>query len=134
MILGEMLARTKAKEIAFSGFSMREGHLLKMLPNNLSGQDPLLSGCATLAERTGRFSITGEEIFDWISPLFPSGRDAESRLRLAASMLSDLGWSEHPDKQHGIFFTHLAAPFFRLEPCRPSVFIFSDFRPLQWRP
>jgi hypothetical protein len=56
------LARTKAKEIAFSGFSMREGHLLKMLPNNLSGQDPLLSGCATLAERTGRFSITGEEI------------------------------------------------------------------------
>ena len=112
MILGEMLARTKAKEIAFSGFSMREGHLLKMLPNNLSGQDPLLSGCATLAERTGRFSITGEEIFDWISPLFPSGRDAESRLRLAASMLSDLGWSEHPDyRAEHSFLRTLRLPF-----------------------
>ena len=74
MILGAMLEQTMVKEVIFSGFSMREGHLLKMLPPSISGQDPLLSGCATMAERTGRFSITGQEIFDWISPLFPPSR------------------------------------------------------------
>lgn len=112
MILGTMLTKTQAKEVVFSGFSMREGQLLKMLPTELSGQDPLLSGCAAMAERTGRFAITGQEIFDWISPLFPPGRDAESRLRLAASMLSDIGWSEHPDyRAEHSFLRTLRLPF-----------------------
>jgi exopolyphosphatase/guanosine-5'-triphosphate,3'-diphosphate pyrophosphatase len=112
MILGAMLEQTMAKEVVFSGFSMREGHLLKMLPASISSQDPLLSGCATMAERTGRFSITGQEIFDWISPLFPPSRDAESRLRLAASILSDIGWNEHPDyRAEHSFLRTLRLPF-----------------------
>ncbi len=112
MILGAMLEKTKAKEVVFSGFSMREGQLLNMLPTDLSSQDPLLSGCAAMAERTGRFAITGQEIFDWISPLFPPKRDAESRLRLAASMLSDIGWSEHPDyRAEHSFLRTLRLPF-----------------------
>ena len=112
LILGEILERTKAAKVVFSGFSMREGQLLKMLPSDLSGQDPLLSGCAAMAERTGRFSITGQEIFDWISPLFPPERDAESRLRMAASMLSDIGWSEHPDyRAEHSFLRTLRLPF-----------------------
>ena len=112
MILGAMLEQTMAKEVVFSGFSMREGHLLKMLPASIRGQDPLLSGCATMAEKTGRFSITGQEIFEWISPLFPPSRDAESRLRLAASILSDIGWNEHPDyRAEHSFLRTLRLPF-----------------------
>jgi len=112
MVLVAMLERTMARKIIFSGFSMREGHLLKMLPPSISSQDPLLSGCATMAERTGRFSITGQEIFDWISPLFPPSRDQESRLRLAASILSDIGWSEHPDyRAEHSFLRTLRLPF-----------------------
>lgn len=112
LILAEMLEKTKAKEVVFSGFGMREGQLLKMLPPSLSGQDPLLSGCAAMSERTGRFSIDGREIFDWMSPLFPPERDAESRLRLAASMLSDIGWSEHPDyRAEHAFLRTLRLPF-----------------------
>ncbi|NQV98665.1 MAG: Ppx/GppA family phosphatase [Rhodospirillales bacterium] len=112
MVLGTMIAKTKARQVVFSGFSMREGQLLKMLPVDLRGQDPLLSGCAAMAERTGRFAITGQEIYDWISPLFPPGRDAESRLRLAASMLSDMGWSEHPDyRAEHSFLRTLRLPF-----------------------
>lgn len=112
MVLGTMLTKTRAKEVVFSGFSMREGQLLKMLPSELSTQDPLLSGCAAMAERTGRFAITGQEIFDWISPLFPPERGAESRLRLAASMLSDIGWSEHPDyRAEHSFLRTLRLPF-----------------------
>ncbi len=112
LILAAMIEKTNAKDVVFSGFSMREGQLLKMLPPQLSRQDPLLSGCAAMSERTGRFAITGQEIFDWISPLFPPERDAESRLRLAASMLSDIGWSEHPDyRAEHSFLRTLRLPF-----------------------
>jgi len=112
MVLSGLLAKSEAAKVTFSGFGLREGQLLQMLPSDLRGQDPLLSGCAGMAERTGRFAITGAEVFDWISPLFPSGRDAESRLRLAACMLSDLGWSEHPDyRAEHAFLRVLRLPF-----------------------
>ena len=112
MVLSGLLKRSEAAKVTFSGFGMREGQLLKMLPGELRGQDPLLSGCAGMAERTGRFAITGAEIFDWVAPLFPSGRDAESRLRMAACMLSDLGWSEHPDyRAEHAFLRVLRLPF-----------------------
>jgi len=112
LVLHRLVERSGVSTVSFSGYGMREGQLLKMLPKNLRGQDPLLSGCAGMAERTGRFAITGPEIFDWIAPLFPSGRNAESRLRIAACMLSDLGWSEHPDyRAEHAFLRVLRLPF-----------------------
>ena len=100
------------KDVVFSGFGMREGQLLEMLPPAIRGQDPLLAGCARTAERTGRFAITGEEIFDWMAPLFPPGRDAVSRIRMAACMLSDIGWTEHPDyRAEHAFLRVLRLPF-----------------------
>ena len=112
MVMARLLKSTKVSKVVFSGFGMREGKLLTMLPAQLSGQDPLLSGCAGMAERTGRFAITGQEIFHWIAPLCPPGRDAESRLRMAACMLSDIGWSEHPDyRAEHAFLRVLRLPF-----------------------
>jgi len=112
LVLHRLIARSGVSTVSFSGYGMREGQLLKMLPEELRQQDPLLSGCAGMAERTGRFAITGPEIFDWIAPLFPSGRNAESRLRIAACMLSDLAWSEHPDyRAEHAFLRVLRLPF-----------------------
>jgi exopolyphosphatase/guanosine-5'-triphosphate,3'-diphosphate pyrophosphatase len=112
LVLRALVERSEVSSITFSGYGMREGQLLKMLPKDLSGQDPLLSGCAGMAERTGRFAITGAELFDWMAPLFPPGRDAESRLRMAACMLSDIGWSEHPDyRAEHAFLRVLRLPF-----------------------
>ncbi len=112
LVLRALVERSEVSSVTFSGYGMREGQLLKMLPENLRGQDPLLSGCAGMAERTGRFAITGPELFDWIAPLFPFGRDAESRLRMAACMLSDIGWSEHPDyRAEHAFLRVLRLPF-----------------------
>jgi exopolyphosphatase/guanosine-5'-triphosphate,3'-diphosphate pyrophosphatase len=34
---------------------------------------------------------------EWLTPLFPLETEAERRLRLATCLLSDIGWSEHPD-------------------------------------
>lgn len=95
--LGRLIRVAKPKRVVFSGFGMREGRMLECLPPKLRDQDPLISGAATLAERTGRFSISGQEISNWMAPLFKVETAAERRLRLAASLLSDIGWTEHPD-------------------------------------
>ena len=111
-VVNGLLDICRSKKAVFSGFGMREGQLLDMLPTEVRDQDPLLSGCAGMAERTGRFSMTGHEIYSWLAPLFPGKRDAESRLRMAACMLSDIGWSEHPDyRAEHTFLRVLRLPF-----------------------
>ncbi len=111
-VIDGLLKMCEPKTVTFSGFGMREGQLLEMIPPAIRGQDPLLAGAARMAERTGRFAITGEEVYDWMAPLFPSGRDAVSRIRMAACMLSDIGWSEHPDyRAEHAFLRILRLPF-----------------------
>lgn len=86
-----------AAKVQFTGFGMREGVLLSVLPDALRHQDPLISACKTMAERTGRFSLQGREIRDWLAPLYPEESKGEYRLRYAACLMSDIGWNEHPD-------------------------------------
>lgn len=95
--LAALIETARPKELVFSGFGMREGQLIKTLPDDMKRQDPLISGCAALAERTGRFSIGGGEILDWLGPVLDKKNRDERRLWLAASLLSDIGWGEHPD-------------------------------------
>lgn len=95
--LAALLERTRPREVSFSAFSMREGQMLELLPRHLRGQDALISACEGQAEREGRFAQHGEEILDWMSPLFEPEKVAQRRLRLASCLLSDIGWSEHPD-------------------------------------
>ena len=92
-----MLSVSQASTLQFSGFGMREGVLLSCLPDNMRHQDPLLSACKTMAERTGRFSVKGREMLEWMTPLYPDETPAEQRLRYAACLMSDIGWNEHPD-------------------------------------
>lgn len=95
--LAALLETARPKELVFSGFGMREGQLLRSLPEDMVRQDPLIAGCAALAERSGRFSIGGGEILDWLGPILHKEDKHERRLWLAASLLSDIGWEEHPD-------------------------------------
>lgn len=92
-----LLHAAKPKAVVFSAYGMREGQMLELLPQTLRHQDPLISACEMSAERTGRFAISGLELLDWLTPLFPLESEAERRLRLATCLLSDIGWSEHPD-------------------------------------
>ncbi|MCW5699865.1 MAG: Ppx/GppA family phosphatase [Rhodospirillales bacterium] len=95
--LSAIIEAARPAKVVFSGFGMREGQMLELLPPDLRHQDPLISACETHAERTGRFAMHGQEILDWMSPLFADETEAQRRLRLAACLLSDIGWSEHPD-------------------------------------
>ena len=107
-----MLTVSKASRLQFSGFGMREGVLLESLPDDLRHQDPLLSACKTMSERTGRFSVKGREMLEWMAPLYPDESAEEHRLRYAACLLSDIGWNEHPDyRAEHSFIRVLRVPF-----------------------
>lgn len=111
-VLASLIAAVNPANVVFSGFGMREGQMLKRLPEEMRHQDPLIAGAETLAERTGRFSLSGAEVANWVYPLFPDAGPEDIRRILAACLLSDIGWSEHPDyRAEHAFFRCLRLPY-----------------------
>lgn len=95
--LAALLQVARPKEVVFSAYGMREGQMLELVPPSLRQQDPLISACESRVERSGRFALHGQEILDWMTPLFRRETENERRLRYATCLLSDIGWNEHPD-------------------------------------
>ena len=115
-VLSRMVDAIQPDRLVFSAFGLREGHLYDLLPEAERKQDPLLAACATMAEANPRFGIGGQEMFDWMSPLFPDEDARRRRLRLAASLLSDVAWNEHPDyRADEAFLRGLRMPFGGIE-------------------
>jgi exopolyphosphatase/guanosine-5'-triphosphate,3'-diphosphate pyrophosphatase len=96
-VLHRILRRIAPKQLVFSAFGLREGHLYGLLDEDGQRADPLLTGCADAAAANRRFGADGEELFGWIAPLFANEDDERRRLRHAAALLSDIAWQEHPD-------------------------------------
>ena len=97
LVLNCLLKATKPKQLIFSGYGLREGQFFDLLPEEMKRQDPLISACKGFAQRGGRFSLHGGEIANWIMPLFPEALERDVRMLHAAALLSDIGWTEHPD-------------------------------------
>ena len=95
-LLTHLLAASKANEIVFSAFGVREGCIFEQLNAGGQRQDPLIEACRNIAARDGRTTNDGMAVFHWMSPLFSEESDEERRLREAASLLADIAWSEHP--------------------------------------
>lgn len=93
----EVLEMIQPSELVFSGYSMREGEFFLSLDDTLRNQEPLVSACMDLVEREGRFGQQGEEVFDWMGPLFEGETERQATLRHAACLLHDIAWAEHPD-------------------------------------
>jgi exopolyphosphatase/guanosine-5'-triphosphate,3'-diphosphate pyrophosphatase len=96
LALERLLATVEPSTVVFSAYGLREGLLFDMLDAGERQKDPLISACAGLAKRIGRFD-QGEIITNWTASLFAGEDEASGRLRRASCLLSDLGWSEHPD-------------------------------------
>lgn len=96
LVMERLLRLAEPSSVIFSAFGLREGHLFDLLSPEQRRQDPLLSACADLAARVGRFGA-GEIMASWVAGLFAGEDESAVRLRLAASLLSDLGWTDHPD-------------------------------------
>lgn len=112
LVLEMLIRKTRPRRLVFSGFGMREGRMLSCLPEDIRGQDPLIAGCISHAERGGRFSVHGDEIMTWMAPIFDGEDAASARLRLAACLISDIGWSVHPDyRAENAFHRVLRLPF-----------------------
>jgi exopolyphosphatase / guanosine-5'-triphosphate,3'-diphosphate pyrophosphatase len=96
-VLQRLLRRIAPRQLVFSAFGLREGHIYSLLDEAEQREDPLLAACADLAAMHRRFGADGEELFAWTTPLFAEEDEAQRRLRQAAALLSDTAWHEHPD-------------------------------------
>lgn len=97
LVVESLIQRTGAKEVVFCSSGMREGKVISMIPPRKKKLDPLIAACEVASANTGRFSLPGKELYQWISPLFSDDSDTHERCRLAACLLSDICWNEHPD-------------------------------------
>ncbi|WP_428627721.1 Ppx/GppA family phosphatase [Sphingopyxis sp.] len=84
-------------EMTVSSSGLREGLLYQALDTETRAQDPLIVAAEFEGRRLARFAPHGRAITDWIAPLFDGEAPADSRVRLAASLLSDVAWSANPD-------------------------------------
>jgi exopolyphosphatase / guanosine-5'-triphosphate,3'-diphosphate pyrophosphatase len=96
-VLQRLLRRTSPKQLVFSAFGLREGHLFSLLGETAQRSDPLLAACRDASEANRRLGADGDELFAWTSPIFAGESEGRRRLRRAAALLSDVGWREHPD-------------------------------------
>src|SRR6185437_11260235 len=96
-VLSRIVDAIAPERLVFSAYGLREGHLYDLLPDAERKLDPLLVACAAMARAYPRFGIGGEELFDWMTPLFPGEEARRRRLRQAVALLSDSAWNEHPD-------------------------------------
>jgi exopolyphosphatase / guanosine-5'-triphosphate,3'-diphosphate pyrophosphatase len=96
-VLQRLLRRAGPKQLVFSAFGLREGHIFSLLSGEAQREDPLLAACADIALANRRFGIDGTDVFAWTTPLFAGESEERQRLRHAAALLGDLAWHEHPD-------------------------------------
>ena len=97
LVMNMLMARMKPREVVFSGHGLREGWMYEVLPEDLRQRDPLLDACLSFAEDGERFHQHGEELFRWCTPIFSEQPNNLDRLLLAACIIGDIGWNEHPD-------------------------------------
>lgn len=114
-VLERLLEVNKPRDLVFSIYGMREGQFYSALPAATRKQDPLISLAEGIGRRAGRDPGVGRETFEWVSPLFTDDNPDRQRLRLAACLLSDSWWTEHPDyRAEQAFLRVLRLPFLGL--------------------
>jgi len=106
-VLGRLLSMSGARRVIFSDHGLRDGMLYEHLSPHDKAVDPLLASCRLTAMATARDGGNGlghgqgdgARLTDWLAPLFPDESVGDGRLRLAAGLLSDIGWRIHPEER-----------------------------------
>jgi exopolyphosphatase/guanosine-5'-triphosphate,3'-diphosphate pyrophosphatase len=104
LVLHRVLARAKPARLVFSALGLREGCLFDRLSQPQRRRDPLIAACEQVASTSVRFAVDGHALHEWIAPLFRKTSPELDRLRLAACLLADVAWNEHPDYRAEIAF------------------------------
>jgi exopolyphosphatase / guanosine-5'-triphosphate,3'-diphosphate pyrophosphatase len=112
IVLQRLMVMAKFKEIIVSANGVREGIVFAKLSPEERAKDPLIDYAAIENARQSRSPAHAVEMFNWATPLFADENATYRRLRLAASLLSDLGWRRHPDhRTRGTYEDILNMPF-----------------------
>jgi exopolyphosphatase/guanosine-5'-triphosphate,3'-diphosphate pyrophosphatase len=104
LVLHRVLERAKPSRLVFSALGLREGCLFDRLTAVQRRRDPLLVAAEEIAGTSARFAVDGHALHAWIAPLFRKTTPDANRLRLAACLLADIAWNEHPDYRAEIAF------------------------------
>ena len=95
-LMGSLLDAARPREVVFSAQGLREGVLYDALSAKEKEHHPLLSAARAMARRFGRFDGLDGALVDWTAPLFEDETPSQRRLREAACIIGDTGWTEHP--------------------------------------
>ena len=97
LVLRRLIKLLEPSDVVFSAQGLREGLCFAGLPERARKEDPLLAACREMAIRDSRFGEQGNELSNFVAPLFEREDAERKRLRLAAAYLSDISWRVHPD-------------------------------------
>src|SRR5262249_35449671 len=103
-ILRRLMAAVRPDRILFSAYGLREGYAYGLLSPD-SRADPLIAACIGIAASQSRWRSDGDRLQRWIEPVFPDLDGRVLRMHRAASWLSDIAWTEHPDYRAEQAFT-----------------------------
>ncbi len=104
LVLRQLIKVAAPRSLIFSAQGLREGLLFDRLPAGMRQEDPLHAACAGISDRFGRFKHLGPALARWIAPILADESEDEARLRLAACLLGDIGWIDHPDARARLAF------------------------------
>ncbi len=96
-LLTAVAKELKPSQFIASAFGLREGLLFSRLTPERRREDPLIVGARGEGARLGRFPEHGDQLHNWISPIFADDLAADARVRHAACLLADVAWSVNPD-------------------------------------
>jgi exopolyphosphatase/guanosine-5'-triphosphate,3'-diphosphate pyrophosphatase len=96
-VLARLIEAARPGQVAISAFGLREGVLYEHLSPEMRAEDPLLSAARAMETALGRFPGFGDELADWVAPLFEDVAPRRRRIIRAACLLSDVSWNAHPD-------------------------------------
>lgn len=97
LMLQHVMHYSEVPKVAFSVSGIREGLLFERLSAKQQKQDPLFASAADLAMLAGRHGRYGDELFQWMQPLFMHESPQQERVRYALCTLSELAWTIDPN-------------------------------------
>ncbi|MDD2867164.1 Ppx/GppA family phosphatase [Neomegalonema sp.] len=106
-VLSRLIVLGQPARLRVSATGLREGLLFETLSEEERRRDPLLEAAAAIERETARFPGFGDELGDWLAPLYPA---LSPRLLRAASRLSDTAWRAHPDYRAEACFELMTRP------------------------
>lgn len=113
IVLRTLIEKVKIKTISVSAGGLREGLLYRALSPADQRVDPLLAGAAFLSSRMAPEPSMGAAYAGFIAGAFADDEAPQKRIRIATSLLADIGAYFHPDlRGEHAFDTALRAPFY----------------------